>query len=70
MDDLVVVDVVRTEPEAELLRALLRSAGIESIQRVTNVGAGVFEGLPGGPQEILVRAGDLEAARQVLQERD
>ena len=67
MDDLVPVDVVRTEGEAELLSSLLRDAGIRSMYRTTNVGAGVFEGLPGGPQEILVHQEDLVRAREVLQ---
>jgi putative signal transducing protein len=70
MDDLVAVEVVRTEPEAELLCGLLRGAGIRCMHKVTNMGAGVFEGLPGGPQEVLVRTDDLEAARQVLRKRD
>ena len=66
MDELVVIDVVPTEPDAELLVGLLRSAGIESTFRQTNVGAGAFDGLPGGPQEVLVRAEDLDAAREVI----
>lgn len=70
MDDLVSVDVVRTEQEAELLCSLLRDAGIRCMHRVTNMGAGVFEGLPGGPQEVLVHADDLATAREVLQKRD
>jgi Putative prokaryotic signal transducing protein len=68
--DLVVLEVVRTEAEAELLTALLESAGIESTHRLTNVGAGAFEGLPGGgPREVVVRAEDAAAARQVLTEQ-
>lgn len=70
MDDLASADVVGTEQEAELLCSLLRSAGIRCMHRQTNMGAGVFEGLPGGPQEVLVRTDDLAAARQVLQKRD
>jgi hypothetical protein len=66
MDELVVVEVVATEPEAELLLALLRDAGIDSLRRQTNFGAGASDGLPGGPQEVVVRAQDLEAAREVL----
>jgi hypothetical protein len=67
MDDLATVEVVRTETEAELLCSLLESAGITSIHRVTDQGAGAFDGLAsGGPQEILVRAEDLVRAREVL----
>ena len=70
MDELVVVKVVGTEPEAELLSGLLRSAGIESTRRQTNVGAGAADGWPGGgPHEIVVRAQDLDDAREILRER-
>jgi hypothetical protein len=66
-DGLVVLDVVATEQEAEVLRGVLRSAGIESVLRQTNLGAGAFDGLPGlGPYEVVVRAQDVGAAREVL----
>ena len=45
---LVVLDVVATEQEAEVICGLLRSAGVA------------------GPYEVVVRAEDLEAAREVL----
>lgn len=68
--ELVVVDVVASEPEAELLCSLLRSAGIECTSRQTNLGAGASDGLPvGGPQEVIVRREDAEAAREVLGSR-
>lgn len=67
MDGLAVADVVATEQEAELLGGLLRSAGIKCIVRQTNFGAGASDGMPtGGPYEIVVRAEDLDAAREVL----
>jgi hypothetical protein len=70
MDELVVVEVVATEPEAELLCSLLRSTGIECTYRVTNLGAGAADGLAvGGPQEVIVRREDLEPAREVLRRR-
>ena len=70
MDELVVVEVVASEPEAELLCSLLRSAGIRCTYRVTNVGAGAADGLAvGGPQEVVVRAEDVESAREVLRKR-
>ena len=62
-----VVDVVGTEQEAEIICGLLRSAGIECLPRQTNVGAGASDGLTvTGPYEVVVRAEDLEAAREVL----
>jgi hypothetical protein len=67
MDDLIAVDVVGTEGEAELLCSLLRTAGIASMHRPTNQAAGAFDGWsPGGPREILVRAENADAAREVL----
>ena len=65
-DELVVVEVAGTETEAELLCSLLASAGIRCTRRQTNYGAGAFDGMPGGPQEVVVRAADLESAREVL----
>jgi hypothetical protein len=71
MDELVVVDVVRGEPEAELLCSFLRDAGIECTHRLTNVGAGAFEGLPaGGPREVVVRTEDAAAARELLEQQN
>ena len=66
MDELVVVEVVGLEPEAELLRSLLRTAGIRCTRRQSNYGAGASDGMPGGPQEVVVRAEDVESAREVL----
>jgi Putative prokaryotic signal transducing protein len=68
--DLETVEVVRTETEAELLCSLLETAGISAIHRVTNQGAGAFDGIAtGGPHEILVRPEDLASAREVLASR-
>jgi hypothetical protein len=66
-DQFVVVEVVGTEPEAELLCSLLRSAGIDCLPRLTNSGAGAGDGLgTGGSHEIMVRARDSQAARELL----
>ena len=43
-DELAVVEVVATEPEAELMCSLLRGAGIRCVQRLSNRGAGVGDG--------------------------
>ena len=70
-DDPVVAAVVTTEPEAELLCSLLRSADIRCATRLTNHGAGGSDGMPqGGPYEILVRAEHLPDAREVLESGD
>lgn len=66
-DELVVVSVVSDEGEAVALTGLLKSAGIEAIYRVTNTGAGAYDGwASGAPHEIIVRAEDAELAREVL----
>lgn len=70
MDELVVVEIVGNEPEAELLCSLLRTAGISCTHRQSNYGAGASDGMPvGGPHEVIVRAEDMESAREVLGKR-
>jgi hypothetical protein len=70
VSDLAVLEVVATEPEAELLCSLLRDAGIPCMQRMTNMGAGIGEGVPAfGPREVLVRREQLARARKVLREQ-
>jgi hypothetical protein len=67
-DDLVRLTIVANELEAEMVRSLLSTAGIESMQRYTNFGAGALDGMPsgGGPREILVHADDFDAARELV----
>ena len=70
-DDLVTLTIAANETEAELIRGLLRTEGIESMQRQTDVAAGALDGwAPGGAREVLVRAGDLERARELIAESD
>jgi hypothetical protein len=66
VDDVVPVTIVPSETEAEIVCGLLRSAGIECSYHQTNVGAGALDGMPGGAQEVVVPARDLERAREVL----
>jgi hypothetical protein len=66
-DDLVRLTIVASETEAEMIRGLLGTEGIESMQRPTDVAAGALDGwAPGGAREILVHAGDLETARELI----
>ena len=67
-NDLVRLAVVANELEAEMVRALLTTHGIDSMQQVTNFTAGALDGMPSGagPREILVRAADLAAARELI----
>jgi hypothetical protein len=64
----VVVKVVGTEPDAELLCSLLRSWSIECAPRQTNRGAGAADGMSGSPYELVVRPQDMDDARDILQE--
>jgi len=68
MSDLVRLTVVANELEADIDRSLLSTAGIQTIQRCTDLGADSCDGMPsgGGPREILVHEGDLETARQLV----
>lgn len=66
-DELVVVEVAGSQPEAEMLCSLLRSAGIACMPRLTSRGAGAGDGLGiGGQHEIMVRSKDAQAARKIL----
>jgi Putative prokaryotic signal transducing protein len=66
--DLVRLTIVANEPEAEVVRSLLATAGIESMQRPTDFAAGALDGwAAGGAREILIRAEDLEAARELVE---
>ena len=69
--ELVAVTVVRNEAEAEVVRGLLASEGIDSVQRQTNFGAGAADGWAvGGQREVLVRTEDVTQARHVLATAD
>lgn len=68
-DELVAVEVAGNQPEAELLCGLLRTAGIACLARLTSRGAGAGDGLGiAGPHEIVVRADDAQAAREILRQ--
>jgi hypothetical protein len=70
--ELAVLQVVQSEPEAEVIRGLLRSEGIPSYVQQTSMGAGAAGGLAGaagGAREILVDEQNLAAARAVLDEQ-
>jgi Putative prokaryotic signal transducing protein len=68
MDEFVSVYVAQSEGEAVSLCALLESAGIEAMHRLTNTGAGALGAVgSAAPQEILVRPEDADDARQILE---
>jgi hypothetical protein len=64
--ELVRLTVVANPEEAELVRSLLETEGIEALVKQTNYGAGTMDGYSGGQQEILVRPTDLEAAEALI----
>jgi hypothetical protein len=66
-DEGVVLTVVADGPEADVVCGLLRSAGIDCAYRDTEaIESSLEEFTAAGPREILVRASDLDAARELL----
>jgi Putative prokaryotic signal transducing protein len=67
----VVLEVVGSEPEAEVICGLLRSEGIACAVQKTNFAIGAADGFPSaaGPREIVVHAEDLARAREILDEQ-
>jgi hypothetical protein len=66
-DEGVVLTVVSGGPEADVVCGLLRSAGIECAYRDTEaIDSSLEEFTAAGPREILVRASDLDPARELL----
>lgn len=71
VEELAVLDVVPNEVLADLICSLLDEAGVPCTQRLTNVGGAIGVGMPAlGSREILVPAGQLERAREVLAEQE
>ena len=68
-DEAVVVTVVSSGPEADIVCGLLRSAGIECGYRDTEaIDSALEEFTADGPREILVHASDVDVARELLAE--
>jgi hypothetical protein len=66
-DEGVVLTVVSGEPEADVVCGLLRSAGIDCAYRDTEaIDSSLEEFTAAGPREILVRASNLDAARELI----
>jgi hypothetical protein len=66
-DEGVVLTVVSGEPEADIVCGLLRSAGIDCAFRDTEaIDSSLEEFTAAGPREILVRASDMDAARELI----
>jgi hypothetical protein len=66
MTDLIALTIVPTE--ADLICAVLRTAGVEAFQRQSNVGAGSADGMPQtGTHEVIVSTDDLGRAHSILE---
>ena len=66
-DDLVRLTVVASETEAELVRQLLATDGIESMHRMLDFAAGAWDGWAvAGAREVVIHSGDLDRARELL----
>jgi hypothetical protein len=68
--ELVRLTVVLNEIEADQVQSLLKFENIESMQRPTDTGAGSIggSGAMSGSREILVKPGDLDAAKAIIGE--
>ena len=66
-DRFVRLTVVRSEFDAQMIQRLLATEGIVAFHQVTDFGAGSFDGVSRGAQEILVRPDDFERARQLIE---
>lgn len=65
--ELVRLTVVANEPEAQMIRGLLATEGIESMHRLLDFSAGAWDGWAvAGAREIMVFADDLESARELI----
>jgi len=71
VSELALLQVVGSEPEAEIILALLRSEGIPAIAQKTNLAVGLADASASsaGPREILVHAENLVRAREILEEQ-
>jgi hypothetical protein len=72
MSGLAVVTVAPNEVTADLICSFLREEGILCNHRITNIGAGAWDGVPSaaGPREVVVDVADLDQARRVLAAAD
>jgi hypothetical protein len=70
VDDLVVVQALPTQLEASLVCDILREEGIPCYDRPTNFAVGAADGAwTPGPREVVVRAADVDRAREVIASR-
>ncbi len=64
--EMVAVTVVPNVVEADLVCGMLQANGVACRSRQTDYAAGSMDGMPGGPQQILVQESHLDRARDLL----
>ena len=71
MNELVVLQTVGSEPEAEIIVGLLRSEGIPALARKTDFAVGAADASASGigPREIVVHEENLARAREILEQQ-
>ena len=71
MNELVVLQTVGSEPEAEIIVGLLRSEGIPALARKTDFAVGAADASASGigPREIVVHKENLARAREILEQQ-
>ena len=63
---MVAVTVVPNVIDADIVCGMLQANGVACRSRQTDFAAGSMDGMPGGPQQILVQESDLDRARDLL----
>jgi hypothetical protein len=66
--ELIAVTVVPNEVEAGVVCGMLQANGVACRYSQTDFGAASMDGMPGGQQQILVQASDVDRARELLAE--
>jgi hypothetical protein len=71
VNELVVLQTVGSEPEAEIIVGLLRSEGIPALARKTDFAVGAADASASGigPREIVVHEENLARAREILEQQ-
>ena len=66
-DQGVVLTVVASEAEADIVCGLLQTSGIDCVYRETDaIDSPLEDFTPAGPREILVHEADIDAARELI----
>jgi hypothetical protein len=64
--EMIALTVVPNQVQANVVCGMLQADGVVCRFRQTDFGAGSMDGMPGGPQQILVHESDVDRARELL----